>query len=76
MDSKIKLDDKQQVQDVSLTPGENGGCMLTYCIYTPAKTHTESTYDRHNEVFGEDQMEEALDKIKELFRANINSKKV
>lgn len=72
---KISLGKMQELQSVNLRPADNGGCTLSYSIYKPAATHRESTYEEHNEVFGEDQIEEALERIKSLYKASLSSKK-
>jgi len=71
----IKLSKLQEIQSMYLRPADNGGCTLSYSIYTPSRTNTQSSYDEHNEVFSEDEIEEALDRIKELYRASLASKK-
>ena len=72
---KIKLSKMQEVQSINLRPADNGGCTLSYSIYTPSAKNNQSSYDEHNEVFADNEIEEALDRIKELYRANLQAKK-
>ena len=71
---KPKLARLQELQSVNLRPADNGGCVISYSIYTPAKTHSESRYKECTEVFSSGEMEEALDRIKELYRASLKAK--
>jgi len=71
----IKLKPLQEVQNINIEPADNGGCVLRFTIHTPSKTYSESNYDNRVELFDEDEIESALDRIRDLYKANIEGKK-
>jgi hypothetical protein len=72
---KISLSKLQEIQSINIEPADNGGCVLRYTVYTPHSKNTESDYDSHTELFDEDEVETALDRIRELYAANLEAKK-
>lgn len=71
----IKLKDKEEVQNISIEPADNGGCVLRFTVYTPSMKHSDSNWDSHVELFDEDEIDTALDRIKELYRLNLQNRK-
>jgi len=70
---EVTLKSRQEISSISLRPADNGGCVLTYTIYTPSLKETQSEWDEHTEVYGEDEIEtKALPKILELYRKDLN----
>jgi len=69
----IKLKSLQEIQSIRLEPADNGGCTLRFTIYTNKKTYSESNYDEHSEVFSADEVDEALIRVKELYRLNLEA---
>lgn len=72
---KIKLSGLQEIQSINIEPADNGGCVVRYTVYTPSKKNNESGWDNHTELFDEEEIEVALDRIKELYAANLENKK-
>lgn len=72
---KIKLSGLQEIQSINIEPADNGGCVVRYTVYTPSKKNNESGWDNHTELFDETEIELALDRIKELYKANLENKK-
>lgn len=68
---KIKLTGMQEIQNIGLEPADNGGCVLRFTIHTPSKTYSESDYQNHTEVFEDDEIDTALERIKDLYRATL-----
>jgi len=67
----IKLKKNQEVESIRLKPADNGGCSLSYCLYTPAATHTESMYEDKMEVYTDEEMETVVfPRILELYKAD------
>ncbi len=67
----ISLKKNQEIRDIRMEPASNGGCVLSYEIYTPSMQHSESTWDRKTEIFTDEQMESvALPRIMELYKAD------
>lgn len=71
----IKLKGLQEIQNIGIEPADNGGCVLRYSIYTPTAKNSESGWDSHTELFDEDEIETALDRIRDLYKANLETKK-
>jgi len=72
---KITLSKMQEIQSINIEPADNGGCVLRYTVYTPSMKHSDSMYDSHTELFDEDEIGTALDRIRDLYAANLNAKK-
>ena len=72
---EIKLKSMQELQSISVEPADNGGCVLRYTIYTPSAKYSDSNYDSRTELFDEDEIEGALDRVRDLYKANMNAKK-
>jgi len=72
---EIKLKGLQEIQSINVEPADNGGCVLRYTIYTPSAKYSDSNYDSRTELFDEDEIETALDRVRELYRANMDAKK-
>ncbi len=73
--AKIELTKLQEIQNISIQPADNGGCVLNYSVYKPAAKHNESEWKNHVELFDEDEIDLALNRIKDLYRANLEAKK-
>jgi hypothetical protein len=71
---EIKLSNMQEIQDINIQPADNGGCVLSYSIYKPAMKNSDSEYKRHTEVFSAEELELALDRIRNLYKANLEMK--
>ena len=71
----IKIKGMQEIQNIGIEPADNGGCVLRFTVYTPSMKHSDSSYDSHTELFDEDEIEGALDRIRELYRLNLEGKK-
>ena len=39
---EIKLTGKQEIQNISIEPADNGGCVLRFTVYTPSMKHSDS----------------------------------
>ena len=50
---------------------DNGGFVLKWQTYTPAAKHSESRWDDHTKIFGEEQEEDMMETIKKLYRENM-----
>jgi len=72
---EISLKGMQELQSINIEPADNGGCVLRYTIYTPSAKNSDSSYDSRTELFNEDEIETALDRVRELYRANMDAKK-
>jgi hypothetical protein len=72
---KIKLSGMQEIQNIGIEPADNGGCVLRFTVYTPSMKHSDSNWDSHTELFDEEEIETALDRIRELYRLNLDNKK-
>lgn len=72
---KVTLGKMEEIQSISIEPADNGGCVLRYTVYKPAMKHSDSTWDNHTELFDEDEIEKALDRIRDLYKANFEAKK-
>lgn len=72
---EIKLTGKQEIQNISIEPADNGGCVLRFTIYTPSMKHSDSNWDSRTELFDDDEIDTALERIKELYRLNLQGKK-
>ena len=72
---KISLKKNQEIQSISLNPGDNGGCSLRYSIYTPSLKNSDSVWDERNEIFGDGELDNALARITELYKANLSNRK-
>lgn len=71
----VKLAKMQEIQNIGIEPADNGGCILRYTIYKPALRNSDSEWKSHTELFDEDEIESALDRIRELYRLNLENKK-
>ena len=70
----IKLTKHQEVRNIRLEPATNGGCVLSYTIYTPSMQLSESSYDEETEVYTDEQFEETvLPRITELYKAEYSN---
>jgi len=72
---EIKLKSMQEIQSINIEPADNGGCVLRYSIYTPSAKNSDSVYDSKTELFDEDEIDVALDRVRNLYKANISAKK-
>ena len=68
----ITLSETQEIESIRVDIADNGGIIVSWSIYTPSKAKSESRWDEHKEVF--DKSEDALERIKGLFSAEINRK--
>ena len=72
---EIKLSKNQEVERINVKPADNGGCVLTYTLYTPSGTHSESKWDEQTEIYKEGEFEEkAIPRIVELYKADYYSR--
>ena len=71
---EIKLEKMQEIQSINIQPADNGGCVLNYSVYKPAMNHSDSEWKSHTELFDEDEIEMALDRIRALYKANLDNK--
>ena len=70
----INLTKDQEIESIRLKPATNGGCVLSYTIYTPRLQNSESFYDEKTEVYTDEQFEETvLPRILELYKAEYSS---
>ena len=72
---KITLGKMQEIQNINIESADNGGCVLRYTVYKPAAKHSESSYDNHTELFDDDEVEMALNRIRDIYKANFEAKK-
>jgi hypothetical protein len=72
---KITLGKMQEIQNINIEPADNGGCVLRYTVYKPAAKHSDSSYDNHTELFDDDEVGFALDRIRDLYKANLEARK-
>jgi hypothetical protein len=71
----IVLKPNQEIRDIRLEIADNGGVILRYCIFTPALSNTESSWNDHIETYeGEDFQTKALTRINELYQADLATK--
>lgn len=64
-----KMKNYQEINNINTDVADNGGLIVRYTLYTPAKKNSESQWDDKTYIF--DNCEEALDFIRELFQAKI-----
>ncbi|HDY67505.1 MAG TPA: hypothetical protein ENH85_06925 [Candidatus Scalindua sp.] len=67
----ISLKKNQEVNNISMRPADNKGCILSYTLYTPSMQHSDSEWDEKTEVYTDDQVEDVvLPRILQLYRAS------
>lgn len=71
----IKLGKNEELESIRVKSADNGGCIISYTLYTPSGTHSESKWDEKTEVYGEGEFEEkVIPRIVELYKADYYSK--
>ena len=68
----ITLGKTQEIESIHVDIADNDGIIVSWTIYTPSKAKSESGWDNHKEVFNSP--DKALDRIKELFSAEMDRK--
>lgn len=71
----ISLKAMQEIKNIGLEPADNGGCILRFTIYTPSVKHSDSNWDDHIEIFPPEEIEDALDRIRELYKASFATRR-